>query len=133
MLGRWYATALLWRPQLALFVHDTTLLPVLMPLAPAAMALDRFPERLAEILELHDVARPVIDHEVAAADPSTRAASAPTENSPPPSPTTRRDRHPPSQRRQRPGEPYQSGLCGPEQLGLVSGFAFIACVQCRSG
>jgi hypothetical protein len=60
VLGAWYATALLWRPQLALFVHDTTLLPVLMPLAPAATILHRFPDRLAEILELHDVARSVI-------------------------------------------------------------------------
>jgi len=66
VLGRWYATVLLWRPQPALFVHDATLLPVLMPLAPAATVLDRFPDRLAEILELHDVARPVIDREVAA-------------------------------------------------------------------
>lgn len=66
MLGRWYATAWMWRPQLALFVHDTTLLPVLMPLAPAATVLHRFPDRLAEILELHHVARSVIDHEVAA-------------------------------------------------------------------
>jgi hypothetical protein len=66
VLGRWYATALLWRPQLALFVHDSTLLPVLMPLAPAATVLDRFPERLAEMLEFHGVARPVIDREVAA-------------------------------------------------------------------
>ena len=68
VLGRWYATALLWRPQLALLVHDTTLLPVSMPLAPAATVLHRFPDRLAEILEVHEVARSVIDREVAAMD-----------------------------------------------------------------
>ena len=68
VLGRWYATTIPWRPQVALFVHDTTLLPVLMPLAPAATVLDRFPDRLAEILELHGVAPPVIDRETAAMD-----------------------------------------------------------------
>jgi hypothetical protein len=61
---------LAWRPQqLALFVHDPTLLPVLMPLAPAATVLARFPDRLAEILELHDVPRAVIVREIAALTP----------------------------------------------------------------
>lgn len=45
-LGSWYATVLLWRPQVALFVNETTLLPVLMPLAPAASLLARFPAAL---------------------------------------------------------------------------------------
>ena len=63
VLGRWYATALLWRPQLALFVHETTLLPVLMPLTPAATVLDRFPDRLREVLELHAVdPRVLVEH-----------------------------------------------------------------------
>jgi hypothetical protein len=63
VLGSWYASALLWRPQLALFVHETTLLPVLMPLAPAATVLDRFPDRLAEVLGLHAVdARAIAEH-----------------------------------------------------------------------
>src|SRR5256885_4714050 len=35
-LGQWYATALSWRPQVALLVNEPTLLPVLMPLAPPA-------------------------------------------------------------------------------------------------
>lgn len=35
-LGNWYATALFWKPQVALLVSEKTLLPVLMPLAPAA-------------------------------------------------------------------------------------------------
>jgi hypothetical protein len=34
MLGQWYATAVFWKPQVALFVNESTLLPVLMPLAP---------------------------------------------------------------------------------------------------
>jgi hypothetical protein len=33
-LGNWYATALFWKPQLALLVNERTLLPVLMPLRP---------------------------------------------------------------------------------------------------
>jgi hypothetical protein len=32
MLGSWYATVLLWKPQVALLVNEKTLLPVLMPL-----------------------------------------------------------------------------------------------------
>lgn len=35
-LGPWYATAVMWRPQVALFVNERTLLPVLLPLAPAS-------------------------------------------------------------------------------------------------
>lgn len=31
LLGEWYATALFWRPQVALLVNEPTLLPVLMP------------------------------------------------------------------------------------------------------
>ncbi|TBT93132.1 DUF6933 domain-containing protein [Propioniciclava tarda] len=35
-LGAWYATVLPWRPQqVALFVSERTLLPVVLPLAPA--------------------------------------------------------------------------------------------------
>jgi hypothetical protein len=34
LMGQWYATALFWKPQVALFVSEPTLLPVLMPLAP---------------------------------------------------------------------------------------------------
>src|SRR6266498_111951 len=36
LLGQWYATALFWRPQIALLVNEPTLLPVLMPPAPTA-------------------------------------------------------------------------------------------------
>jgi hypothetical protein len=35
-LGNWYATAVFWRPQVALFVNERSLLPLLIPLAPAA-------------------------------------------------------------------------------------------------
>lgn len=47
-LGNWYGTVLFWRPQLALLVNEQTLFPVLMPLAPAATLLDRFPDAFGE-------------------------------------------------------------------------------------
>ena len=57
LLGHWYATALAWRPQVALPVNEPTLLPVLMPLAPAATLLTRVPEQIATVLAaLHRVA-----------------------------------------------------------------------------
>ena len=61
MLGDWYATFLNWRPhQVAIFVSETTLLPVLFPLAPASSALERFPVHLAQVLRAHGVKESVI-------------------------------------------------------------------------
>ena len=54
-LGAWYATALFWKPQLALLVNERTLLPVMMPLAPAASLAQRFPQALAKVLNALDV------------------------------------------------------------------------------
>lgn len=65
MLGDWFATLLFWRPQVALFVNATTLLPVFMPLAPAATVLQRFPEALAVVLRAQGVAEHTVDDEVA--------------------------------------------------------------------
>jgi hypothetical protein len=50
LLDDWYANVLLWRPHVALFVNATTFLPVLMPLAPAAGVLARFPGAMAEVI-----------------------------------------------------------------------------------
>lgn len=50
-LGNWYAHALFWTPQVALLVNEQTLLPVLMPLAPASTLQARFPAHLAAVLE----------------------------------------------------------------------------------
>jgi len=50
-LGDWYANVLLWRPQVALFVNAETFVPVLMPLAPAARVVGRFPAAMAEVLD----------------------------------------------------------------------------------
>jgi len=64
-LGTWYATALFWKPRVALFVNESTLLPVLMPLAPAATIVDRFRATRATVLEAHSVDSTFIDHELA--------------------------------------------------------------------
>lgn len=63
-LGNWYATVLPWRPQVAMLVNEQTLLPVLMPLAPAANLAVRFPGALIDILDAHGVPRSFIDSEV---------------------------------------------------------------------
>lgn len=65
-LGNWYATALFWRPQVALLVNERTLLPVLMPLAPAAELALRFPEHLATVLFAHGAPHALVEHELAA-------------------------------------------------------------------
>jgi hypothetical protein len=41
-LGGWYANIWFWRPQVALFVNETTLFPVLVPMAPASSVVSRF-------------------------------------------------------------------------------------------
>lgn len=64
-LGNWYATALFWKPQLALLVNEQTLLPVLMPLAPATSLAERFPPHLATVLAAHGVDQAFIVAELA--------------------------------------------------------------------
>jgi hypothetical protein len=64
VLGDWYATDLRWRPQVALLVNEATLLPVLLPLAPAASLLARVPTAVAEVLRAHGVAEIIVEREV---------------------------------------------------------------------
>ena len=64
-LGSWYATVLFWRPQVALFVNEVTLLPVLMPLAPASSLLARFPTAVEAVFGRHGLAQPFIEGEIA--------------------------------------------------------------------
>lgn len=64
MLGQWYATVMFWKPQVALFVNESTLLPVLMPLAPAATLLARFPQQAATVLAAHDTPAAIIGAEL---------------------------------------------------------------------
>lgn len=63
-LGNWYATALFWKPQVALLVNERTLLPVLMPLAPASELAQRFPEHLASVLFGHGAPHALVEHEL---------------------------------------------------------------------
>jgi hypothetical protein len=64
LTGQWYATAVFWNPQVALFVNEPTLLPVLLPLAPAATLLARFPQQAAAVLAAHGTPQAVIDNEL---------------------------------------------------------------------
>ena len=66
-LGSWYATVIFWRSQVALFVNEETLLPVLLPFAPAASLLDRFGPGLEEVLRAHGVSSSFIGAEMAEA------------------------------------------------------------------
>ena len=63
LLGDWFATALFWKPQVALVVNARTFLPVLMPLAPAGRLLERLPDEIARVLALHGVDQAVIEVE----------------------------------------------------------------------
>lgn len=54
-LGDWFATALFWRPQVALLVNHRTLLPMFVELAPAATLLDRVPDAIEVVLRRHGV------------------------------------------------------------------------------
>ena len=75
-LGDWYATALFWRPQLALFVNESSLLPVLVPLAPAGTVIARFPPALGAVLHALD-ASPVFMKAELAPDRPVRFATDP--------------------------------------------------------
>jgi hypothetical protein len=61
--GNWCATVLPWKPQIAMLVNERTLLPVLMPLTPAANLAIRFPGALVDILAAHGY-RILIESEV---------------------------------------------------------------------
>ncbi len=75
-LGNWYATAVFWQPQVALLVNERTLFPLLMPLAPAATLIERFPASLEEILEAGKVPSEFAQAQVAAMSQGTYARTA---------------------------------------------------------
>lgn len=54
-LGNWYATAIFTRPQVALFVNERTMVPVVVLLAPASTVVARFPTALEAVLMAHGV------------------------------------------------------------------------------
>lgn len=66
VLGDWFATPLMWKPQAVLLINATTFLPVFAPLAPAAKLLTRIPDAIIEVLEAHGVDSAVITSEAAA-------------------------------------------------------------------
>jgi hypothetical protein len=66
VLGDWFAAALFWKPQVALLVNQRTLLPVFMPLAPAAKLVERVPDAIAASLRCHGASDEFIEAEVAA-------------------------------------------------------------------
>src|SRR5439155_504269 len=57
---------LFWKPHVALFVNEPTLLPVLMPFAPGATLLERFPAALTTVLEYHGINHAFIEREATA-------------------------------------------------------------------
>lgn len=65
-LGDWFATALFWRPQVALLVNTRTFIPVFVELAPAAKLLDRVPAAIEGALRAHGVDESFIAAEVEA-------------------------------------------------------------------
>lgn len=65
VLGDWFATALFWKPQVVLLVNQRTLLPVFMPLAPAATLLKRVPSAIAEALHRQGASEEFIAAELA--------------------------------------------------------------------
>lgn len=55
VLGDWFATALFWKPQVALLVNSATFLPVFVELAPAATLADRIPGAIEAALRQRGV------------------------------------------------------------------------------
>lgn len=64
ILGNWYAKAIFSKPQVALFVNERTLLPVLMPLAPASSLIERFPQYLFKVLLSQGVSESFMQQEL---------------------------------------------------------------------
>lgn len=75
-LGNWYATAVFWKPQVVLAVNEQTLLPVIVPLAPAATVTRRFPAALQVVLRRIGIPEPLIDDELAAMNQVVTAKTA---------------------------------------------------------
>lgn len=76
LLGSWYGTVLRWRRPAVLLVNETTLLPVLLPLAPAKTLLARLPDAVGEVLAALAVPEEVVVAERAAMGEVRVAATA---------------------------------------------------------
>lgn len=66
VLGDWYATVWFWRPQVALFVNERTLIPVLLPMAPASTVVERLALALPETSRDPGLDPRFVEEEVAA-------------------------------------------------------------------
>lgn len=66
LLGDWYGTALFWKPQAALLLNTETMIPVLMPLAPASTLLERMLAEVVRVLNAHGVPESILRAEQAA-------------------------------------------------------------------
>ena len=64
-LGNWYATAVFWKPHAAVFVNERTLIPIIVPLTPAACVIDRFPGHVSAVFAGLGLDRSFIDSEIA--------------------------------------------------------------------
>ncbi len=76
LLGSWYATALFWKPQVALLVNERTLVPVLLPLAPAGQLAKRVPDQVGRVLVGLGMPIEFVFQEVAAMSEATYAKTA---------------------------------------------------------
>ena len=63
LLGPWYATVLFWRPRVVLLVNESTLLPVLLPLAPASTLISRIGDQITTVLTAHHAPAAIVDEE----------------------------------------------------------------------
>jgi len=63
LLGPWYANVLFWRPRVVLLVNEATLLPVLVPLAPASTSTGRIADQITTVLAAHEVPAAIVDQE----------------------------------------------------------------------
>jgi hypothetical protein len=63
-LGSWYASLMRWRRPLVLLVNEITLLPAVMPLAPAVGLARRIPHGIAATLTAHGVPAGIIQDEL---------------------------------------------------------------------
>lgn len=63
LLGPWYATVLFWRPRVTLLVNEPTLLPVLLPLAPASTLTSRITQQITTVLTAHRAPAAIVDQE----------------------------------------------------------------------
>lgn len=66
LLGDWYGTVMFWRPRVALLVNERTLMPILLPFAPAATLPERLAPAVAALLRTYGMPLRLVEREVEA-------------------------------------------------------------------